>query len=44
MLISFHGGLEDKDNSSASFEIDGKSCTDVRIERLTKATSICMQA
>ena len=30
-LVSW--GLEDKDNSSASFEIDGKSCTDVRIEQ-----------
>ena len=29
-LVSW--GLEDKDNSSSSFEIDGKSCTDVRIE------------
>ena len=29
-------GLEDKDNSSASFEIDGKSCTDVRIEQAYK--------
>ena len=29
-------GLEDKDNSSASFEIDGKSFTDVRIEQAYK--------
>ena len=28
--------MEDKDNSSASFEIDGKSCTDVRIEQAYK--------
>ena len=33
-LVSW--GLEDKDNSSASFEIDGKSCTDVRIEQAYK--------
>ena len=29
-------GLEDKDNSSASYEIDGKSCTEVRIEQAYK--------
>ena len=28
--------MEDTDNSSASFEIDGKSCTDVRIEQAYK--------
>jgi len=28
--------VEDKDNSSSSFEIDGKSCTDVRIEQAYK--------
>ena len=33
-LVSW--GLENKDNSSASFEIDGKSCTDVRIEQAYK--------
>ena len=33
-LVSW--GLEDKDNSSASFEIDGKSCTEVRIEQAYK--------
>ena len=34
-LVSW--GLEDKDNSSSSsFEIDGKSCTDVRIEQAYK--------
>lgn len=34
-LVSW--GVEDKDNSSASsFEIDGKSCTDVRIEQAYK--------
>ena len=33
-LVSW--GLEDKDNSSASFDIDGKSCTDVRIEQAYK--------
>ena len=34
-LVSW--GVEDKDNSSSSsFEIDGKSCTDVRIEQAYK--------
>ena len=33
-LVSW--GLEDKNNSSSSFEIDGKSCTDVRIEQAYK--------
>ena len=33
-LVSW--GLEDKDNSSASFEIDGKRCTEVRIEQAYK--------
>ena len=33
-LVSW--GLEDKDNSSSSFEMDGKSCTDVRIEQAYK--------
>ena len=33
-LVSW--GLEDKDNSSSSFEIDGKSCIDVRIEQAYK--------
>ena len=33
-LVSW--GLEDKGNSSSSFEIDGKSCTDVRIEQACK--------
>ena len=33
-LVSW--GVEDKDNSSSSFEIDGKSCTDVCIEQAYK--------
>ena len=33
-LVSW--GLEDKGNSSAAFEIEDKSCTDVRIEQAYK--------